>query len=295
MPDTVNDIDALACEWATRVSEGTMTAADAAHLERWLSADTRHRGAFVRAQAGWLMLTRTARAQATVEAAVQPHEVASEPAAIVPAPPVRRTFAPWRMAAVAAAACVVVAAAFTFPHAGRSKAYGSGVGEVRSIVLEDGSTATIGSSSAIEVTMGDDRRALALEQGEAWFDVAHNPQRPFVVSVDDVQVRAVGTAFAVSRSDDGIDVLVSEGVVETWRGDGARERVPAGQTVHSPPTPHCLPCGKRQVSTKSTACSAGASGSSASMATLWRTPPSASTGTTACRSPSMNPRSARSS
>lgn len=220
MPDIVNDIDAMACDWATRVAQGTLTDSDAVHLQQWLSADTRHRGAFVRAQAGWQMLTRIARTQGS-GAAVE------EPAAAVPP----RRFRLPRLAVAATAAAIVTAAAFTL-WLDRAREYRSGVGEVRSIVLADGSTATIGSRSEIEVAMAEGRRSLSLGQGEAWFDVAHDPQRPFIVSAGDVQVRAVGTAFAVTRIGEGVDVLVSEGTVEAYRGDGRRLRATAGQTLH---------------------------------------------------------------
>src|SRR3546814_19688281 len=51
----------------------------------------------------------------------------------------------------------------------------------------------------------------------AWFQVAKDRARPFVVEVGDVRVRAVGTAFGVKRTAGGVDVQVTEGVVEVWR------------------------------------------------------------------------------
>lgn len=225
MPDTANDIDALASEWATRVAEGTLNPSDAAHLEQWLCADTRHRGAFVRAQAGWRMVSRIARTQG----------LAGEPEPTPARPAPRRRFTPPRLIGAAIAAGLVAAVTLGLTLGDRPRDYRSGVGEVRSIVLEDGSTATIGSGSALEVAMHADARALRLDAGEAWFDVAHNRARPFVVAAGDIRVRAVGTAFAVCRTANGIDVLVSDGTVEVRRGDaGPAERVSAGQTLHIP-------------------------------------------------------------
>src|SRR3546814_15118414 len=73
-------------------------------------------------------------------------------------------------------------------------------------------------------------RQVALKDGEAWFQVAKDRARPFVVEIGDVRVRAVGTAFAVKRTAAGVDVPVTEGVVEIWRvGDEANiQRVKAG-------------------------------------------------------------------
>src|SRR3546814_16020939 len=73
-------------------------------------------------------------------------------------------------------------------------------------------------------------RQIALKSGEAWFQVAKDRARPFVVEIGDVRVRAVGTAFSVRREANGVDVQVTEGVVEVWRvGDEANiRRVSAG-------------------------------------------------------------------
>ena len=51
-------------------------------------------------------------------------------------------------------------------------------------------------------------------RGEALFEVAHDKERPFFVHVNDIVVRAVGTAFAVRLEAAQIDVTVTEGVVE---------------------------------------------------------------------------------
>lgn len=64
--------------------------------------------------------------------------------------------------------------------------------------------------------MRPDLREVTLTRGEAWFKVAHDKARPFIVSAGRIRVRAVGTAFSVRRHDDGADVQVTEGVVETW-------------------------------------------------------------------------------
>src|SRR3546814_12625198 len=56
-------------------------------------------------------------------------------------------------------------------------------------------------------------RRVILRRGEASFEVAHNVQRPFVVSAEGLDVRAVGTAFVVGIEDGGVEVTVEEGVV----------------------------------------------------------------------------------
>jgi transmembrane sensor len=102
------------------------------------------------------------------------------------------------------------------------------------VPLADGSLVAINTKTALEVAMKPKSRRIVLKEGEAWFQVAKDPQRPFVVAAGAVRVRAVGTAFSVRRGDEagaGVDVMVTEGVVETWvEGDeGFAPAVVGGQ------------------------------------------------------------------
>ncbi len=54
---------------------------------------------------------------------------------------------------------------------------------------------------------------IVLERGEAYFDVVHDPKRPFVVIAGDRQIVDIGTKFSVRREGDQVKVLVSEGQV----------------------------------------------------------------------------------
>jgi transmembrane sensor len=56
-----------------------------------------------------------------------------------------------------------------------------------------------------------------LESGEAYFQVAHDRSRPFIVNVGGTTVRAVGTAFNIRRSAERVVVTVSEGIVDVQR------------------------------------------------------------------------------
>ncbi len=93
------------------------------------------------------------------------------------------------------------------------------VGDRTDIPLTDGTIATLNTDSEIDVRYGLDERAIHLTRGEAHFDVAHNPDRPFVVYAGDYKVIAVGTAFDVRTLEDTVDVTVLEGKVEVKRID----------------------------------------------------------------------------
>jgi transmembrane sensor len=78
--------------------------------------------------------------------------------------------------------------------------------------------------------MAKSLRSVTLEQGEAWFQVAHDKSRPFIVRAGDVRVEAVGTAFSVRRRGNGTEILVTEGVVRAWVDghEAAATRLAAG-------------------------------------------------------------------
>lgn len=88
------------------------------------------------------------------------------------------------------------------------------VGDYRRLPLADGSTLELNTASEVRYRLTPKVRELDLTAGEARFRVAHDLDRPFVVSAGDTVVRAVGTEFTVRIRETGkVDVLVSEGVV----------------------------------------------------------------------------------
>lgn len=98
--------------------------------------------------------------------------------------------------------------------------FASDAGRDRTVRLADGSIARLKAGSAIRVAFAPQERGVALERGEAWFDVAKNPSRPFVVTADRLNVRAVGTAFLVIRDRGSLKTVVSEGVVRVSSTSG---------------------------------------------------------------------------
>jgi transmembrane sensor len=115
----------------------------------------------------------------------------------------------------------------------RDLQYETAVGEIRRVPLPDGSAATINTASRIRVAFGSGLRRIALQAGEAWFQVAKDPVRAFLVEAGAVRVRATGTAFSVRRRPDGSEVLVTEGAVEVWADDARllKANVAAGDAV----------------------------------------------------------------
>jgi transmembrane sensor len=81
-------------------------------------------------------------------------------------------------------------------------------------LLEDGSVVEFDDHTLLEVDFSAGRREVRIINGVAHFTVRPDAARPFVVLAGPVQVRAVGTAFAVERAPQAAEVLVTEGRVE---------------------------------------------------------------------------------
>jgi transmembrane sensor len=137
------------------------------------------------------------------------------------------------LAASVAVACV---GGGVFAWLNRAPVYSTGVGEQRSLTLEDGSTVTLDTRTRIRVRFSARERTIELLEGQALFRVAKNDRQPFVVQSDAAAVRAVGTEFDMYRQRAGVTVTVLEGRVavtsssEQRRADDA-VLVPAGQQV----------------------------------------------------------------
>lgn len=220
MTSTMDDDDAV--RWAIRRDSGPLDLAAQDALDRWLAEDERRQGALLRAEAALAYLDR-GRALAELR------QVCAEEALITDRRPRfgRRAFLVGGMLSGVAAAGL---GSFLILQP-RAAEIQTAVGEVRRVPLPDGSVASLNTASRLAVAMKEGpRRIVRLDEGEAWFQVAHDRARPFIVEAGDIRVQAVGTAFSVRRRDNGADVLVTEGVVETWvvGREAQRTRIAAG-------------------------------------------------------------------
>jgi transmembrane sensor len=89
----------------------------------------------------------------------------------------------------------------------------TGLGEQRSIALEDGSIVTLNTLSEAIVRFDRSARQVTLVTGEAMFDVVSDPRRSFVVQTATVSLNVLGTKFAVYRKQDATRLAVVEGSV----------------------------------------------------------------------------------
>lgn len=136
--------------------------------------------------------------------------------ALAHAPRVHANKTPRRRVWMAAAAAVVALLAM-LPLSGlldQGQVYRTAQGETRTIRLADGTRIDLNSGSTLKVRLGRQTRQVEMADAEAVFDVAKDPNRPFVISAGDEKIRVVGTRFNVRRRDGVQSVTVERGRVE---------------------------------------------------------------------------------
>lgn len=133
-----------------------------------------------------------------------------------------------RFAGIAAAACLLAVLAGPGLLLDLRSDYATVTAETRTIRLADDSTVTLAPESAIDVAYTPGERRIRLLAGEAFFEVAANPERPFRVAASAVDVTVLGTGFDVRRGEDGANVSVERGVV---RVDHATADPPVAETL----------------------------------------------------------------
>ncbi|MDY6922868.1 MAG: FecR domain-containing protein [Pseudomonadota bacterium] len=207
--ETAQEIDLQAADWAARVDRGLSPDEERA-LDLWLAEDHRRLGAYGKVRA---IAVHTERARA-----LAPH---FDPANFQPRSarlPVSRR----RLLAAGGGAIAASAAGLVVVGLAAGQRYNTRLGEVKVTPLADGSVMTLNTASRVVVSFSDTQRSIQLIEGEALFDVARDPARPFLVVAGEARVRAVGTSFTVRRLGDApVEVLVREGIVEVSRGPAA--------------------------------------------------------------------------
>lgn len=218
-------IEEQAADWLARQARGSWSAIDQAQLTQWLEASTAHKVAFLRLEAAWRQANR-----------LKALGVASRPERT---PPPRPGWSHYRVASLAAAVMLVLilgVLGYLWMPGGPS--FRTAIGAVTAVPMADGSKVTLNTDSQIRIAVTGHERRVNLGRGEAFFEVAKDPNRPFVVVAGHCRVVAVGTQFSVWRAADEVRVVVTEGRVKVERDDAPAGDVPttevaAGSIAHA--------------------------------------------------------------
>ncbi|GAA4998079.1 histidine kinase [Pseudoluteimonas lycopersici] len=240
-------IEREAAGWLARRDRADWSTRDELAFAAWRDAETAHRVAYLRLDTAWRGANRLKAVGAGVVAGDMPargdwnwtrpiaHHASSAPSALNPAAldfarrPAATRRRGWLFAlAGCAMACAIVAFAWKQGGHVEQQTYRTALGTLEEVPLADGSHATLSGDSVVSVALSRQERDIDLQHGEAFFAVAKDASRPFVVHVDGREVVAVGTRFAVRRDSDGLRVVVTEGLVRLESPD---PRAPDGQST----------------------------------------------------------------
>ncbi|HEY8509079.1 MAG TPA: FecR domain-containing protein [Steroidobacteraceae bacterium] len=207
-----------AAAWIARLHADDVTPEDRARFEAWRAAHPLHERVFDEMSRSIDEVKRAGRIVravsfgAAMNAAADPSNTGERAAGAA-----RRTARPV-IAAAAVLAALAIGAILWMQRVGPQTLFQTAIGEHASVELPDGSRLELNSNSVARVEYSEGARTIHLTRGEAFFKVAHEPQRPFWVVAGDSWIRAVGTAFNVDLRPSGVRVIVSEGTVKVGTG-----------------------------------------------------------------------------
>jgi len=221
---TTGGVAEEAATWFVRLQGETASSDDWRAFERWLGASPANAQAYERLESLWVDLDY---APVTRELGGRPLLAARRRGRSRGAS--RRALFGGGLA-IAAGLVVAVGVGLWPASSVSTQAYGTAPGETRQIVLADGTRIRLNAASNITVRLERGARRVRMADAEATFDVAHDPARPFLISVGDRQVRVVGTEFNLRHRADKVRLTVRRGVVEV-RPMNAPEGEPLRVTV----------------------------------------------------------------
>jgi transmembrane sensor len=207
-----------AAAWIARLRDEQRGPEIETELREWLGRSEEHERAFNQMTRAWQLAGRI-RMRAQTDASTSKG---------------RSRFAPWQAALAAALVLAVITSVYW-----RDDALTTAVGQQQVRVLRDGTRVLLNTDTRIEVNYDDHFRRVRLVRGEARFDVSKRPTWPFLVSVGDQEIRALGTSFIVRRDNDqDLSVTLVDGRISV---------APVTANGEAPQAPQVLAPGQRLV------------------------------------------------
>lgn len=173
--------------WLVKLETGTMEPDDEDRFIEWLEKDTRHGEAFYEAEKTWTMIHEVPKSsfgyhEQKLESPISP----------------KKTW--WTLGSLAATFILVISG-LVFSrdiYFSITSDHYTSTGVIDEIKLEDGSTLTLNTDSAVTIQFTSDKRMIRLLEGELYVSVAPDRIRPFQVEAGNMKVTALGTAFTVN-------------------------------------------------------------------------------------------------
>ncbi len=225
MRSEVKTIDWHAAQWLDRMSRPVLDSDVAAAFDRWIIEDPRHVDSYARMSA----LCHSAALETALRNERSLPRHGNDDGVIKPG-----TRTAWRhIASAGAAFTLLVTAVIVAPQfLVQTTNFSTSRGETRIVALVDGSKVRMAEASRIAVHTSPWSRHVVLEQGRAFFDVAHERFRGFTVDAGRADVAVLGTAFDIERASGDTDVIqVYRGVVSVDDRAGRQWRLARGNGI----------------------------------------------------------------
>jgi len=188
---------AEAAAWHAHLQGADVSENTRAAFEDWRQASPLHGEAFASASDIWSLLPEAVSASPRPRRVMTPRRV------------------PGRVQGLALAACLLLSIGLgVYVVKGTATVYETGRGEQQVVALKDGTQVTLNTDSRIRVRFSDKVRQVALERGEALFDVTHDPEHPFIVEAGAERVRVLGTSFVLRQDAQAFSVTLIDGRLE---------------------------------------------------------------------------------
>ncbi len=185
-----------AARWFARARSGAMAPGERRALDAWLAADAAHSEAYIQVSGAW---DAVARLRDDPEIMVMRDlALARYPADGARVSSQHRLMAACIRAGVICTGLLALAASTLQQPA--TQVFKTGIGQTASISLIDGSRLTLDTDTTVRTRMTGRKRLVYLDSGRAFFKVAKDRSRPFVVEAEGKQVAATGTAFEVKSA-----------------------------------------------------------------------------------------------
>ncbi len=200
--------------WAAKLEGAPLSAADRAALDAWLTEKPAHRA----------LLSDYCQFSADLEQLLPPLAAAGRVAMPAKEKPALRWNLAWIVGGTFAVAAAV-ALAFWSNH--RFENVATDIAQRQSITLEDGTRVELNARTHLQYQIGGSERHVRLLDGEAFFTVAKDKTRPFIVETPAGSVRVTGTVFNVlTETASEFEVTVVEGSVQVRPADADRDSPP---------------------------------------------------------------------
>ena len=216
----LGQVEREAAEWIARLDSGALTDHEQIAFAAWCHASAHHQAALARLEALWAGMDGLQRLALAAPAANRRFQGTAR---------VSKRLLGGGIAASLAIVILVVAGRSHLAPPPEVQVFGTGVGEQKTLRLGDGSTIQLNTNSRVEVEYAQSLRKVRLLKGEAYFDIVHNPDRPFTVYAGDSLLRDIGTRFNVRLRNERMELTVTHGAVEV---SSVADQTGGGHEVH---------------------------------------------------------------